>query len=199
MPPKAPRPFRRANPLVQAVRTGLRDYAAAEDGGEPLIIRTWNSGAQRFAYTRAGRAWLSQHEVDHVALLPVRIEVLMRTGRAASWYGSFPVASLPQTIDAQLTRAREGRAGQAQVKDRILQWMRANGIGEWDETGRLRVVHQESDQRFVYPNDRPWRMSLLQTTVRRNGDVEESATLNEPVLSQAPWRYSGLLRVGDVT
>ena len=178
MTPRGPRPFRRANLQAQAVRTGLRDYAAAEDGGDPVIIRTWNPGAQRFAYTRAGKAWLSQHEVDHVALLPVRIEVLRRTGRAASWYGYFPVASLPQWIDTELTVAREGRAGQAQVKARILKWMKDNGIGEWDETGRLRVVHQESDQRFFYLNDRPWRMSWLQTTVSRNGDVQEAATLN---------------------
>ena len=30
------------------------------------------------------------------------------------------------------------------------------------------------------------------------GDVEEVATLNEPFFSEAPWRYSGLLRVGEI-
>ena len=148
MPQRGPRPFRRANPLAQAVRGCLREYAAAEDGGDPILVRAFNPGTQRFVYSRAGRAWLVHHEVDHVALLPVKIEVLRRTGRAASWYGYFLVASLPQSIDAQLTRAREGRAGQAQVKERILQWMKANGIGEWVD-GRLKVVHQESDQRFI--------------------------------------------------
>ena len=110
--------------------------------------------ACREACTRAGRHWLTEHEVDHVALIPVHIEVLRRTGKAASWYGYFPVASLPQMIDRELTRAREGRAGQAQVKERILEWMRANGIGKW-ENGRLKVVHQESDQRFIYLPEKP--------------------------------------------
>ena len=149
MPPKGPRPFRRAVAEAQAVRTGLRDVARAEDGGDPVIVRTWNPIGQKFAYTKAGKAWLAAHPVDHVAILPVKIEVLRRTGAAASWYGYFPVANLPQAYDAELTRAREGRAGQAQVKERILAWMEANGIGEW-QGGQLKVVHQESDQRFIY-------------------------------------------------
>ena len=41
-------------------------------------------------------------------------------------------------------------------------------------------------------------MSWLQTTVARNGDVQEAATLTEPFFAEAPWRYSGLLRVQDI-
>ena len=122
--------------------------------------------------------------------------MLRRSGAAVSWYGYFPVANLPQAYDAELTRAREGRAGQAQVKERILAWMEANGIGEW-QGGQLKVVHQESDQRFIYQPERAWRMSYLSTTVR-DGDIEEVATLNAPFFSETPWRYSGLLRVGDI-
>ena len=90
MPPKGPRPFRRAVAEAQAERTGLRDVARAEDGGDPVIIRTWNPIRQKFADTKAGKAWLASHEVDHVALLPCRVEVLRRTGAAVSWHGFFP-------------------------------------------------------------------------------------------------------------
>ena len=53
--PRRARPLRRADPTAQAQRRGLRDYATAEDGGEPVHIRTYDPVNDRFKYTAAGK------------------------------------------------------------------------------------------------------------------------------------------------
>ena len=83
--------MRRAVPTSQARRIGLRDYAPAEDGRQPDVhIRTYDPVGDRFSYTSAGKAWLREgHKVDYVALIPVEIQTLRRSGAFASYMGFF--------------------------------------------------------------------------------------------------------------
>ena len=88
--PRRVRPLRRADPDAQAQRRGLRDYATAEDGGEPVHIRTYDNINDGFKYTAAGKLWVAAHPVDYVPLIPVRIETLRRSGATATYMGWYP-------------------------------------------------------------------------------------------------------------
>ena len=109
--PRRERPLRRADPNAQAQRRGLRDYAAAADGGEDVHIRTYDPINDRFKYTRAGLLWVAAHPVDYVPLLPVRVETLRRSGTLATYMGYYPIANLPQEIDNALLRAQRTPCG----------------------------------------------------------------------------------------
>ena len=123
----------------------MRDYARAADGGPGIHIRTFNPISQSFDYTRAGRAWLQNHEVDFVAHIPVRIETQRRNGTIATYYGHFPVSGLPQPLDRDIMRSVDTGEGRAGVKERIICDMRLRGIGKCDANDQLDVVHVESD------------------------------------------------------
>ena len=75
--------------------------------------------------------------------------------------------------------------------------MKDNGIGEWPDGRNLETVHVESDQRLVYRPDAPWRFNLLETDMV-DGETRESVTLQQPLFSETPWRYSSLLRVQEM-
>ena len=63
--PRRVRPFRRAVAESQVSRIGLRDFAAAEDGGADIHVRTYDPIGDRFKYTPPGKAWVKEgHEVD---------------------------------------------------------------------------------------------------------------------------------------
>ena len=83
------------------------------------------------------------------------------------------------------------------VKQRVLNWMKDNGIGEWPDGRNLETVHVESDQRLVYRPEAPWRFNLLETEIV-DGETRESVTLQQPLFSETPWRYSSLLRVQEM-
>ena len=112
MPSRA-RPLRRADPDAQAQRRGLKDYAAAANGGEPVHIRTYDPVNDRFKYTAAGKLWVAAHPVDYVPLIPVRVETLRRNGTVATYMGYYPLANLLQEIDHALLRAQRTPAGSA--------------------------------------------------------------------------------------
>ena len=108
---------------------------------------------------------------SYVPLLPVWVETLRRSGTVATYMGYYPIANLPQEIDNALLRAQRTPAGSARrmvqdlVKNRVLTWMKDNGIGEWPDGRNLETVHVESDQRLVYRPDAPWRFNLLETEI----------------------------------
>ena len=91
----------------------MRDYARAQDGGPGIHSRTFNPIAQSFDYTRAGRAWLQNHEVDFVAHIPVRIETQRRNGSIAKYFGHFPISALPQPLDRDTMRSVDTGEGRA--------------------------------------------------------------------------------------
>ena len=206
--PRRVRPIRLADPNAQAQRVGLRDYAAAADGGEPVHIRTFDAINDRFKYTAAGKQWVADNaigaaRVDYVPLIPVFAETLRRNGTVARYAAYFPVANLPQDIDNALFRAQRTPAGSARrmvqdlVKPRVLTYMKENNIGEWPDGRNLETVHVESDQRLVYRPDAPWRYNLLETEIV-DGETRDSVTLQQPLFSETPWRMSAMLRVEDV-
>ena len=82
------------------------------------------------------------------------------------------------------------------MKQRILDWMRQQGIGDWS-TGQLTTVHEESDQVMTYMPLRPWRMSALHTTIEGD-EIREHAVLNQPLRAAQPWRSSALLRCNEM-
>ena len=161
--PRRVRPLRLADPNAQAQRSGLRDYATAVDGGEPVHIRTYDPINDKFKYTPAGKEWVRAHPVDYVPLIPVFAETLRRNGTVARYAAYFPLANLPQDIDNSLFRAQRTPAGSGRrmvqdlIKNRILDYMKTNNIGEWPDGRNLETVHVESDQRLVYRPDAPWR------------------------------------------
>ena len=130
--PRRIRAVRRAIAKSQARRVGLRDYAPAEDGRQPAVhVRTYDPVGDRFSYTTAGKAWLREgHLVDYVALIPVEIQTLRRSGATASYMGYFPVANLPQTTDEFIFNEERSAAGRDRVKEKVLEHMRAADIGE---------------------------------------------------------------------
>ena len=83
------------------------------------------------------------------------------------------------------------------VKQRVFNYMKENGIGEWPDGRNLETVHVESDQRLVYRPDAPWRYNLLETEIV-DDETRDSVTLQQPHFSETPWRMSALLRVEDV-
>ena len=115
-----------------------------------MHIRTYDPINDRFKYTRAGLLWVAAHPVDYVPLLPVRVETLRRSGTVATYMGYYPIANLPQEIDNALLRAQRTPAGSARrmvqdlVKNRVLNWMKDNGIGEWPDGRNLETIHVES-------------------------------------------------------
>ena len=117
MPPR--RLVRQAVPNSQPRRNGLRDFAPAQDGGAPIHIRTYDPIADKFTYTRAGKIWLGGSRVDYVALIPVEIQTLRRSGAIASYMGYFPVANLPQTTDEIIFNEERSAAGRDRVKAKV--------------------------------------------------------------------------------
>ena len=121
----------------------------------------------------------------------------------ATYMGYYPLANLPQEIDNALLHAQRTPAGSARrmvqdlVKNRVLTWMKDNGIGEWPDGRNLETIHVESDQRLVYRPDAPWRFNLPETEIV-DGETRESVTLQQPLFSETPWRYSSLLRVQEM-
>ena len=121
----------------------------------------------------------------------------------ATYMGYYPLANHPQEIDNALLRAQRTPAGSARrmvqdlVKNRVLNWMKDIGIGEWPDGRNLETVHVESDQRLVYRPDAPWRFNLLETEMV-DGETRESVTLRQPLFSPAPWKHSSLLRVQEM-
>ena len=107
----------------------MKDFAYAEDGGEPVHIRSYNPVEDRFKYTAAGRLWLQNHEVM-VPLLPVTVQTLRKSGNIVEYNGWYPTSNLPQDIDRALLRAQNTGKGQAAVKQRVLTRLKDNGIGE---------------------------------------------------------------------
>ena len=97
--PRRVRPFRRANVNSQAIRVGMKDFAFAEDGGDPVHIRSYDPVSDRFRYTAAGRLWLQNHEVEMVPLLPVTVQTLRKSGNIVEYNGWYPLSSLPQDLD----------------------------------------------------------------------------------------------------
>ncbi len=59
------------------------------------------------------------------------------------------------------------------------------------------MAHQESDQTYFYVPDRPWRFSVLRTTIRPDGTIEERAELNRPLFGAA-WKNGQLLRAHEM-
>ena len=150
--PRRVRPIRLADPNAQAQRVGLRDYAAAADGQAPVHIRTYDPINDKFKYTAAGKQWVADNEIgasrmDYVLLIPVFAETLRRNGTVARYAAYFPVANLPQDIDNALFRAQRTPAGSARrmvqdlVKQRVLNWMKDNNVGEWPDGRNLETVH----------------------------------------------------------
>ena len=100
-----------------------------------------------------------------VSLLPVRVETLRKFGDIAVYHGFYPISNLPQDIDRALLRAQNTGEGQAAVKQRVLTWLKDNGIGEFPDGENLGVIAQESDQRLVYRPGVAWRYNALETEV----------------------------------
>ena len=79
----------------------------------------------------------------------------------ATYMGYYPLANLPQEIDNALLRAQRTPAGNARrmvqdlVNNRVLTWMKDNGIGEWPDGRNLETVHVESAQRLENKPDAP--------------------------------------------
>ena len=118
-----------------------------------------------FRFTAAGRLWLQNHEIEMVPLLPVRVETLRKRRRRniAVRNGFYSTSKLPQDIDRALLRAQNAGEGQTAVKQRVLTWLKDDGIGEFPDGEHLSVIALESDQRFfctdLVPNGviTPWK------------------------------------------
>ena len=82
--------------------------------------------------------------------------------------------------DLGMRLSRQRRMVLDLVKNRVLTWMKDNGIGEWPDGRNLETVHVESDQRLVYRPDAPWRFNLLETEIV-DGETRESVTLQQPL------------------
>ena len=121
--PRRVRPFK-------AIRVGMKDLAFAEDGGDPVHIRSYDPVGDRFKYTAAGRLWLQNHGVEMVPLLPVVVQNVRKSCATVSYHGWYPISNLPQDIVRALLRAQNTGEGQAAVKQRVLTRLKDNGIGE---------------------------------------------------------------------
>ena len=98
----------------------MKDFAFAEDGGDPVHIRSYDPVGDRFRYTAAGRLWLQNHEIEMVPLLPVTVQTLRKSGNIVKYNGWYPISNNPQDIDRALLRAQNTGEGQAAVKQRML-------------------------------------------------------------------------------
>ena len=79
----------------------------------------------------------------------------------------------------------------------MLTWLKDNGIGQFPDGENLTVIAQESDQRLVYRPGVAWRYNALETEVD-GAQTRESVTLQQPLFSPTPWRYSSLLRFHEM-
>ena len=62
-------------------------------------------------------------------LLPVVVQTLRKSGNIVEYNGWYSIANLPQSLDRDLLRAQNTGEGQAAVKQRVLTWLKDNGIG----------------------------------------------------------------------
>ena len=105
--------------------------------------------------------------------------------------GFYPIGNFPQDIDRALLRAQNTGEGQAAVKQRVLTWLKDNGIGEFPDGENLSVITQASGQRLVYKPGAAWRYNALETELGGT-QARENVTLQQPLFSPAPWTYSRL-------
>ena len=131
-----------------------------------------------------------------VPLLPVTVQTLRKSGNIVEYNGWYPISNLPQDIDRALLRAQNTGEGQAAVKQRVLTWLKDNGVGQFPDGENLSVIAQESDQRLK--EKRPgvdWRYNALETEVD-GAQTRESVTIQQPLFNPVPSKYSSLLRFG---
>ncbi len=186
------RPNASYDPEQPVIRRGPTDYIRMRDGNLKALRTLQPTNSYR--HTRLGQTYYRNRTTELVAHIPVLVTGVRQRGRRAGEpysredYLPANVVGLGSSFTVN-----EGLSPQDQALE-----IKASVLSQWPalrtENARL-VLHEESDESYVYDRDRGWKISSMTTSVV-NDELVTETRLRRPLgvlrqaLAQLPSRHT---------